>query len=97
MELKINRQDMDRLLACLVYAAHRFDEEATRQHRITTAMVGHPLGLLGGVISEAIAELFAAESEQLRQLHARLAQAVSLDRESRPAWDVRHGPDQQKD
>ena len=97
MELKLDRQDLYRILASLTHAAHNFDDEAARQHRITAVLTGHPIGVLGGVISEIIAQLFADEGEQLRQLHARLAEAVSTKPGSPREPDPQPAPDKQKD
>jgi len=97
MELKLDWQDMDRVLACLAHAAHRFEEQAARQHKISQALVGHPLGMLGGAISEIIAELFTAEGQQLRQLHARLLQAINTSAGASTSTNTRAVPGEQKD
>jgi hypothetical protein len=79
MELTLDLQDLYRLLACLAHTAKHFEDEVARQQRITTIIIGQPLGLLGAVISEAIGELFANEGQQLRQLQAKLARTTGLD------------------
>src|SRR5262249_32155901 len=85
-EIRLDQQDLHRILACLAHTAQHFDDEATHyQQDLAATMIGHPLGLLGGLVTAAIAELFADESYQLRRLHARLAQAVGLCPHTCPA------------
>jgi hypothetical protein len=92
-EIRLDQQDLHRILACLAHTAQHFDEEATRQQEITAIMVGHPFGLLGTLVTAAIAELFNSEGNQLRQLHARLAHAAGLSSRC-PAPDARYRPNQ---
>jgi hypothetical protein len=92
-QLKFTRQDINRILACVRHAALCFDVEAARQRQITVALAGHPLGLLSGVVSEVMADLFTDEGEQLRQLHTKLEQAINAS----ASKDTDTQPGEQKD